>query len=243
MASGKLHTDREYEALLGRVREDILLMAGHVEQMIQASVEALMTRDPELARSTIAVDHKVNQLEIETDELCLVILATRQPLGPDLRFITLALKMVTDLERIGDEAVNICERAIDMAASQPVESYEKIQRMGALVQSMVHDAIDAFVDRDVDKADQVIARDDEVDRLYEQIFKRLLEVMRADASRIQEGIHLQSVAKWLERMADHATNLAEQVIFLVKGQDVRHAGKLDEVPPARRSRRGSKPPV
>ena len=243
MASGKLHTDREYEALLSRVREDILLMAGHVEQMIQASVEALANRNPELARETIAIDHKVNQLEIETDELCLVILAKRQPLGSDLRFITLALKMVTDLERIGDEAVNICERAIDMASTQPIDSYESIQRMGTLVQSMVHDAIDAFVDRDVGKADQVILRDDEVDRLYEEIFTRVLDVMRADAGRIQEGVHLQSVAKWLERMADHATNLAEQVIFLVNGKDVRHAGKLDDPPPARRSRRSSKPPV
>ena len=224
----KLHTDRKYETELQAVRNQILLMAGHVEQMIGASVKALSERDPELARATIALDAKVNTLEVETDDLCLVILAKRQPMASDLRFVTLALKMVTDLERIGDLAVNICERAIDLSTAPPLRPYEDIHRMADIVQTMVKDAIDAFVDRSVEKAERVIARDDEVDTLYERVFADVLEVMRANADAIGRGIHVQSVAKWLEQMADHSTNLAEQVIFMIGGTDVRHPGKLGD---------------
>jgi phosphate transport system protein len=230
----KLHTDRKYETELQTVRNRILLMAGHVEQMIGASVKALSERDPELARQTIALDAKVNAAEVETDELCLVILAKRQPMASDLRFVTLAMKMVTDLERMGDLAVNICERAIDLSQAPPLSPYEDIHRMADLVQSMVKDAIDAFVDRSVEKAERVIASDDEVDALYDRVFTEVLAVMRADADAINRGIHVQSVAKWLERMADHSTNLAEQVIFMIGGTDVRHAGKLAEARSAER---------
>ncbi len=250
MGDRKLHTDREYEAQLADVREHLLLMSAHVEQMIGDSIRALADRNVELAHATITVDHQVNSLEMETDELCMLILAKRQPLASDLRFITLSLKMVTDLERIGDEAVNICERAIDLAESPEVPVFEDLHQMAQIAQTMVHDAIDAFIARDVAKANQVIDRDDEVDRLYERSFKRALEMMRNEPAAIQSGIHIQSVAKWLERMADHSTNLAEQVIFLVKGKDVRHVGKLDDdaaanerEPRARRSRKGSIPPL
>jgi len=222
----KLHTDRSYESDLQEVRNRILLMAGHVEHMIAASVRALADRDAALARDTIAIDAKVNQAECETDELCLIILAKRHPMASDLRFVTLALKMVTDLERIGDLAVNICERAIDLSKVPPLRSYEDIHRMAVIVQSMVRDAIDAFVDRAVEKAEMVIERDDEVDRLYDRVFGEILEVMVNDREAIQRGIHFQSVAKWLERMADHSTNVAEQVIFMIKGKDIRHPGKL-----------------
>ena len=227
----KLHTDKNFEAELERVRHQILLMAGEVEHMIAASVKALAERDAGLARATIRLDAKVNTGEVETDELCLVILAKRQPMASDLRFVTLALKMVTDLERIGDLAVNICERAIDLSEMPPLGSYEDIHRMAEIVQSMVRDAIDAFVERSVDKARSVIERDDEVDALYERLFADVLEVMRADAEAIRRGIHVQSVGKWLERMADHSTNLAEQVIFMIEGTDVRHPGKLKSSPP------------
>lgn len=223
----KLHTDRAYESQLSQLRESILLMAGTVEQMIVASVRALAERDAELARRTIELDRKVNTAERDTDELCLVILAKRQPMASDLRFITLSLKMVTDLERIGDLAVNICERAIQLSVDTPERSYEDINRMAEIVRTMVKDSIDAFVDRSEEKAREVIARDDEVDALYEKVFRQILEVMRNDASTVHRGIHFQSVAKWLERIADHATNLSEQVIFMVKGQDIRHEGKRD----------------
>ncbi|MEM9691389.1 MAG: phosphate signaling complex protein PhoU [Myxococcota bacterium] len=217
----KISVKPTLETEVQEIRNRILLMAGYVEQMIAASVRALSERDANLARATISIDRKVNLAECEVDELCLHVLAKRQPQGIDLRFVTLALKMVTDLERIGDLAVNICERAIDLSQGQPLRSYEDIHRMAAIVQGMVKDAIDAFVDRSVVKARGVIVRDDEVDALYNRAFQEILEMMITDRSDVRRGIHFQSVAKWLERMADHSTNLAEQVIFLVEGTDVR----------------------
>lgn len=219
---GKVHTDREYENDLKKLRESLLKMAGRVEEMIANSVKALVERDIALARSTITADHLVNRAEVETDELCLVILAKRQPVASDLRFITLSLKMVTDLERIGDLAVNICERAIDLGQDAPLKPWVDVPRMAAIVQAMVRDSIDAFVAGDADRAQSVIERDRELDELYIRVFRELLSAMLADTSVVERGIHAQSVAKWLERMGDHATNLAEQVVFMVKGKDIRH---------------------
>lgn len=224
----RAHTDREYEQELQDVRERLLSMAGHVEQMTATAIQSLVERDSDLARRTIEADKAVNRLEVETDELCMLILAKRQPMASDLRFITLALKMVTDLERIGDLAVNISERAIDLNQFPPLKPYEDIPRMAQIVETMVHDAIDAFVEGDAEKAREVIGRDEEVDRLYDDVFTELLEIMQGDAEKVRRGIHVMSVSKWLERMADHATNLAEQVIFMLKGKDVRHVGKLGE---------------
>jgi phosphate transport system protein len=224
----KSHTDREYENQLRQLREGLLLMAGRVEQMIADSSKALIERDPELARRTIESDHKVNRAEVEIDELCLVILAKRQPMASDLRFITLALKMVTDLERIGDLAVNICERAIDLSVLPQLKPWEDVPKMADLGQWMVRESIDAFVAGDAERASKVIARDKEMDQLYTRVFRDILALMMKDSSTVERGIHVQSVAKWIERMGDHATNLAEQVIFMVKGKDIRHMGKLDE---------------
>ncbi|MBM4409389.1 MAG: phosphate signaling complex protein PhoU [Chloroflexi bacterium] len=225
--SPKRHTDREYEAELQQVRERLLVMGGRVEEMIGNALRAVGERDAGLARATIDLDHKVNRAEMEVDELCLRILARRQPMASDLRFLTLALKMVTDLERIGDLAVNICERAIDLRAETRLEGLDKLEKMAAVAQGMVRDAIDAFVHSDADRAQQVIDRDDEVDELYHAYFRDVLAVMVVGSDNVERGIHVQSVAKWLERIGDHATNLAEIVIFMVKGKDVRHAGKLD----------------
>ena len=222
----KTHTDREYENQLRNVRDHLLSMGERVEAMIGNAIKALVERDVDLAKATIEADHTVNRLELETDELCLVVLAKRQPMGSDLRFITLALKMVTDLERMGDIAVNICERVVDLSALEPLKPYEDIPRMAAAVQGMVHDAIDAFVNADVERAQSVIDRDHEVNTLYTRVFRDVLALMVQNPATIERGIHVQSVGKWLERMGDHATNLAEQVIFMVKGKDVRHLGKL-----------------
>jgi phosphate transport system protein len=230
----RAHTDREYDNQLRQVRDKLLLMAGTVESMIASSVQALVERNPDLASRTIEKDHSVNKMEVETDELCLVILAKRQPMGSDLRFITLALKMVTDLERIGDLAVNICERAIELSAEPPLGFYDDIVRTADIVQSMVRDAIDSFIKADDKKAEDVINRDDEVDELYHNLFRDILQMMRKDPAAIQRGIHLQSVAKWLERIADHSTNLAELVVFMVQGRDIRHVGHLSSPPPARK---------
>jgi len=204
-------------------------MAGRVEKMIADSIAALVHRDVELAQRTIESDAEVNRSEVETDSLCLQILAQRQPMASDLRFVTLSLKMVTDLERIGDLAVNICERAVDLAKDPPKAPWVDIPSMAIIVQTMVHDAIDAFIDGDAEKAEAVINRDDTIDELYVKVFKEVLEDMTSGSSNltdINQGIHVQSVAKWLERMADHSTNLAEQVIFMVRGEDIRHRGSL-----------------
>lgn len=221
-------TDRSYEAELRELRERLLFMAGRVEQMIASSVGAFVNRDLVLAETTIEADHQVNLDEIEADDHCLRILAKRQPMASDLRFITLALKMVTDLERISDLAVNICERAIDLGAETDVERFDGIAQMGETVRSMVHDAIEAFVTDDPHEARAVIDRDDEVDDLYDLVFRDILYVMMENPNAVHRGIHLLSVAKYLERMADHATNLAEQVVFMVKGKDIRHLGKRGE---------------
>ena len=218
------HTDREYEAELRQLRQNLLLMAGRVESMIANSVEALIEREPELAEQVMEEDRRVDQAEIDSDELCLLILAKRQPVASDLRFITLSLKMVTDLERIGDLAVNIGERVSDLCEAPEFFRSTDIQRMGELAQSMVRDAIDSFVDADVAKARDVIGRDRAVNELYHKVFREVLELMVRDTTVVERGIHIQSVAKWLERMGDHAKNLAEHVIFQVQGEDIRHAG-------------------
>ncbi len=220
------HTDRKYEEELQDLRERLLRMAGQVEQMIADAVEALLNRDTDLAKKTIEADNQVNRCEIETDELCLIILAKRQPMASDLRFLIQAFKMVTDLERIGDLAVNICERVFLLAEMQPFTAPPGLSKMAGIVQSMLHDAVDAFVAGDADLAQAVIDRDDQVDELYRETFRALLDQMRADEHSVERGIRYQSVSKLLERMADHVTNLAEQVIFLVRGEDVRHIGKL-----------------
>lgn len=224
----KQHTDSEYEAELAQLRQSLLDMAARVDRMIGSAVEALMQRDVELAKKTIESDHQVNRREVEADEACLVILAKRQPMGSDLRFVTLALKMVTDLERIGDLAVNICERAVDLAATPPLKPWVDVPKMAALAQGMVREAIEAFVAHDAVRAQAVLDTDDELDELYVRVFRELLSQMLDDGDKVERGIHAQSVAKWLERMGDHACNLAEQVVFMVRGKDIRHLGSLED---------------
>lgn len=214
----KSKLENEFEIL----RNALLLMAGRVEEMISNSVKAVMDRDLRLAQKTIDDDSEVDRAEVEVDEHCLLILSTNQLQDSDLRFVVLSFKMVTDLERIGDLAVNISERAIDLAETPRLRSWNDLTRMGNLVQSMVRDAIDAYIDRDITKARQVIERDDEADNLYAQVYNDILDFMLKNLTSIANGIHFQTVAKSLERMADHSTNLAEQVIFMVQGTDVRH---------------------
>jgi len=211
-----------FEDELLELREDLLEMAGRVEDMIHRSGRALVDRDEALASATIALDGAVNSAELAIDERCLKILARRQPVAADLRLIAVALKMVTDLERIADLAVNICERAIDLARAEPIVVHPDLPLMTQRVESMVQDAIDAFVRGETRKAWSVIERDDEVDDLYNQVFEDSLVRMREEPRDVHQLIHVQSVAKWLERMADHATNLAELVIFMIEGRDVRH---------------------
>ncbi len=207
---------------LRQLRQRLLLLAGRVELMAAQAVGAVVERDADLARLTIAADEQVNQEELQIDALCRALLAQGRLQPGDLRFVTQALKMVTDLERLGDLAVNISERALQLAAQPPLKPWVDVPRMATLAQSMIRDAVDSFVDGDLPKAMAVLSRDDEVDRLYAQVQRDLLDLMTSDRSLVPAGLHVDAVAKWLERMADHATNLAEHVIFLLAGEDVRH---------------------
>lgn len=222
----KTHTDREYGAQLDEIGAHLRRMGERVERMVGDAIAALSSGDEAKAREIIVRDGSVDRAEKEIDELCLRTLARWQPMASDLRFVTTALKMVTDLERIGDLAVNIAERAIDLGERTQRWNWEDVARMGERVRGMVHDGTAAFLGVDLDLARDVIERDDEIDELYTAIFREILDAMKHDPDAVRDGIHVQAVAKWLERMADHATNLAEQAIFMSEGKDIRHLDKL-----------------
>jgi phosphate transport system protein len=230
------HTSRVYEHELRTLRERILLMGSLAEEMIQKAILALRTRDTELAQTTRRVDRHINRLECEVDELCLRILAIRQPVASDLRFITTALKIVTDLERIGDIGVNICERVAELNEEPPLPEVVDVSSLADESLGVLHEALDALVARDVDRATALLASDDLIDEHYSKIFQQVLAIMSRDPSAIYRATRIQSVAKYLERIGDHAMNIAETVVFLVKGTDIRHWNRrsdsnLDSTPP------------
>ncbi len=224
----KKHTNRDYETELEQVHSGLITMSQVVEAMIRESVKSLLTGDEALAKTTIREDHKVNRMEVDIDEQCLVILAKRQPMASDLRFITLALKMVTDLERIGDLAVNISERTLALQGVEVSEVGPILGRMAKINQSLIKEAIAAFIHQDPSKAETVIKRDSEVDQLYLSVCKEIRTRMQSEEAYLDHGIHLTASAKFLERIGDHITNIAELVIFMVWGKDIRHLGKLPE---------------
>jgi phosphate transport system protein len=229
MTVSRAHTDRSYEAELRRLRELLLLMAAKVEEMISSSMRALVERDSAIAQQMIDFDHEINRRELEVDEACLRILARRQPVASDLRFITIAMKIVTDLERMGDLAVNICERVIELNQEPPLRPYQDLMQMAEAVQGMVREAIDAFVAGDAERAQRVIESDRVTDGYYAEIFRVLLTYMMEDPRNIYRATRVQSIAKYLERIGDHATNLAEMVVFMVRGKDIRHTGSSKNV--------------
>ena len=219
------HTNRQYEVELRELRAELLKMGGLVEHQIVRAMEALVNRDATEARETIARDAEVNRMDVEIDERCVQLLALHQPTASDLRFITTGLKITTDLERIGDNAVNICERALELTEEPQLKPYLDLPRMAAVAQSMVKDSLDAFMRDDTVLAEEVIARDDEVDQLNYQMYRELLSYMAEDAKTIGRATRLLFVSKYLERIADHATNIAEMVVFMVKGRNIRHMDK------------------
>jgi phosphate transport system protein len=220
------HTNRQYEEELRAVRADLLKMGGLVEHQIAEAMEALVGRDEARARDTIARDTEVNRMDVEIDERCVQLLALHQPAASDLRFITTGLKITTDLERIGDNAVNICERALELNEEPQLKPYLDLPRMAAAAQSMLKDSLDAFVRDDAALAEDVIARDDEVDQLNYQMYRELLSYMAEDPKTIGRATRLLFISKYLERIADHATNIAEMVVFMVKGSTIRHMDKI-----------------
>lgn len=227
----KTHTDRQYEAELQRVRELLAAMGGRVERMVHDALGALQAHDRDLAQAVIAADREVNDLEVEVDEACLRNLALRQPTASDLRFLAAALKVVTDIERMGDLAVNVAERVIELCESPPLKPYIDLPRMGRIGGEMLSEALDAFARGDADLARSVIARDNVVDAYYVQVLRELLTYMIEDPRNIPRAVGLLNIAKALERLGDHATNVAEQAVFLVEGRDVRHQGLGKPEPP------------
>jgi phosphate transport system protein len=219
---GNEHISKAFDIELDSLRQSILTMGGKVELMIADSVRSLVERDTALAERTITLDHEVNSAEVSIDEHCLELLALRQPVGRDLRFITIALKIVTDLERIGDQCANIAKRARELNEVPPLKPYIDIPRMAHRAEVMVKEALDAFVLGDADLAVKVCKDDSFVDDLNSQIQRELLTYMIEDPTTISRAMKLNYISKSLERVADHATNVAEMVIFMVKGKDIRH---------------------
>jgi len=212
------HFHKELEEL----KQSLLRMAALVEEAITNAIQSLVLRDSDLCKKTFDGEERINFQEIEIEEKCLKLLALRQPMAIDLRFITAAMKIVTDLERMGDQAVNIAERAISLNQEPQLKPYMDIPRMAEITQSMVTDALGAFVNRDSKLARSVCERDDMVDGLNDQVFRELLTYMMADPKTIPRSVHLMIVCRCLERIADHATNIAEDVIFMVDALVIYH---------------------
>lgn len=223
-----VHISRRYDQELERLREHILAMGSNVVQMIDGTMRALVERDSTLATRMIEKDHEINRFEVVIDEMSLNIIALRQPAARDLRFITLALKVTTDLERIADLCVNIAERALELNQEPQLKPYIDLPRMADEAKAMVTDALEAFVRSDDALASEVTLRDDVVDQLNSQVFRELLTFMMEDPKTITRATRLIFIGKYLERVADHATNIAEMVIFMVKGKDIRHMGIADQ---------------
>jgi phosphate transport system protein len=219
------HTNKQYEEDLRGLRAGLLKMGGLAERQIAEAIDSLVNRNTGQARDTIARDVEVNRMDTEMDERCIRLLALHQPAASDLRFITTGLKITTDLERIGDNAVNICERAVELNEEPQLKPYIDIPRMAEIAQSMVKDSLDAFMRDDTTLAEEVIDRDDEVDQLNYQIYRELLSYMAEDPQTIPRATRILFVSKYLERIADHATNIAEMVVYMVKGRTIRHMEK------------------
>jgi phosphate transport system protein len=212
------HFHEELEAL----KQTLLAMGGLVEDQIRRVMKALLERDDAMAQEVIERDRQVNSYDVEVDEQCVSLLALYQPAAGDLRFITTAMKIVTDLERIGDQAVNIAQRVLELNREPQLKPYIDLPRMAEKAQRMVKESLDAFVARDTALARQVCGEDSEVDLLKEQIFRELLTFMMEDPRTIPRAIRLILISRFMERVADHATNIGEMVVYLVEGKMVRH---------------------
>jgi phosphate transport system protein len=211
-----------FEAELQALRNQLLTMGGLVEERVHRAVQSLIHRREEEAQRIIAADNEINDLQMDIDNRSLKLLATQSPLAVDLRLITSAMKINADLERIGDQAVNIAESALVLIPQPPLKPLIDIPRMAMIAEKMIRDSLDAFVKKDPELARDVLRRDDEVDELKDQVFRELLTYMMADPGTIQRALSLILISRNLERIADHATNIAEDVIFITEARDVRH---------------------
>lgn len=220
------HTSKHFDEQLDLLKRKIVRMATMVEEAITLSVRALVQRSTPLAEQVIAGDPYVDKLELEIDDESVGLVALRQPVARDLRFITTSLKIVKDLERVGDLAADIAERVIELNRQPPMKPLADFAAIGEAAQKMLKDALDAFFNNDPETARKVLSADDRVDALNEKLFREMLTYMIEDPANIPRASHLMFVAKFLERVGDHASNVAEMVIFLVEGRDVRHLQKV-----------------
>jgi phosphate transport system protein len=211
-----------FEEELKDLRIKILKMGSLVEEAIGQAMQSLVKRDSALAQKVIENDARINTYDVEIDEDSIRLIALRQPTAGDLRFVTMAMKITTDLERIGDYAVDIGERALELNEEPQLKPYIDLPRMAEVAQGMVHDALQAFLNRNIHLAIDVINRDDVVDQLTVQIFNELLFFMIKDNTTITRAVKISYIAKYLERVADHATNIAEMVVYMIEGRMIRH---------------------
>jgi phosphate transport system protein len=221
---------RHFQEELGVLQSRLLAMGGFAEERVRESVLGLAIRELATVDRVLQGDEPINDLHIEIDDRCFKLLALHQPMAADLRAIVAAVKINSDLERVGDLAVNIAEAAKRYLQHPPVKPLIDIPRMGDIAQRMLRDALDAFVRRDTTLAEAVLAADDELDALKSQIFRELLTYMMQDTSKIEPALDLVLISRHLERIGDHATNIAEDVIFMVSAKDVRHLGSSGSAP-------------
>ena len=209
---------------LDELKEKLLTMGGMAEAAVQNAVQAYVQRDLKRAEAVFRDETAINELERVIDELAIDLLAMQQPMAVDLRFITAVMKINADLERVGDQAVNIAQRAQDVAKASPVDLPVDIPRMAETATNMVHQALQAFIAGDIDIADRILKSDDIVDGMNDAAFQSLLKIMESSGENARQALDALLVSRNLERIADHATNIAEDVIFWVRGADVRHSG-------------------
>ncbi|MDH5553273.1 MAG: phosphate signaling complex protein PhoU [Nitrosomonas sp.] len=220
----KEHISKQFDADLEEVRTRVLQMGGFVEQQIEHAVEALTNGDEELIEQVISYDHRVNAMEVSIDEICNQIIARRQPTASDLRMIMMVIKTITDLERIGDEAEKIARmaRLIYAADRMHMPRFVEIKHMANMAMDMVHKALDSFARLDLNTAAQIVRQDEHVDEEFRSIMRQLITFMMEDPRKISTSIEILFVAKAIERIGDHAKNMSEYVVYMVKGKDVRH---------------------
>jgi len=219
---------RHFEEELDNLRNRLLEMSGLVEDSVYRSIKSLLEKDEEAAQQVLQNEAKINRLEIQIDELATSLLARVQPMATDLRFITAAMKINNDLERMGDISVNIVRRTLVLMHEPMPKELVDIPHMATLAQSMIRQSLDAFVRKDAELARSILTSDDAIDQLRDSVYEELVSLMERDPTTVRQSINLMFVARALERLADHATNIAEDVLFLVEGVEVRHHAEVRE---------------
>jgi phosphate transport system protein len=223
---------RHFEQEMAALKQKLLTMASHAETALNNGIKALVERNDELAREVIADDSIIDHLEVEIDEMAIALLALQGPMASDLRLITVAMKISHDLERVGDEATTIARRTVELSQEPQLKPYVDIPRMASLAMEMLNQALDAFVNRSPEKARAVIPQDKEVDNINRQLQRELISFMIEKPATITRCLNLMIISKSVERIADHATNIAEEVVFLYEGRDIRHTLKSAPIPGA-----------